>query len=183
MSKVIGFLGSPRKNGHTNKLVQQVLEGAQAAGAEVIVYDLNEDGIKGCQGCYYCRGHEGCSTKDKLQTMYPELKEAVGVVAGFPIYFHNIGGQSKQWIDRMFPMIDGNFSPRYPGKKVVTAYAQGNADEAMFKPAIESNDQIFKAFGWEVIESLLSYGGNGPHGELSQELLDKAYEAGKALVG
>lgn len=182
MSKVIGFLGSPRKNGNTNKLVNKVLEGAKSAGAEVIVYNLNEEGIKGCQGCYYCRAHEGCSNNDKLQSMYPALKEADGIAAGFPIFFHNIGGQSKQWIDRMFPMINGDFSPRYPGKKVVTAYAQGNPDEDMFKNAIEANDQIFKAFGWDVIESLLSYGSNDPQSEIPQVLLDRAYEAGKALV-
>lgn len=66
MSKVIAFLGSPRKTGYTTQLVERVLEGAKSVGAEVIIYRLNDEGVKGCQGCFYCRTHEGCATKDKL---------------------------------------------------------------------------------------------------------------------
>lgn len=79
----------------------------------LIVYAV----LKGCQGCFYCRTHEGCDTKDKLSPMYEEIEQANGIVVGFPIYFGNIGGQFKQLIDRMYPMIGADFAPRYPGKK------------------------------------------------------------------
>ena len=53
--KIIGFVGSPRKNGNTDVLVQQVLRGASIAGAETKVFYLNELNIKGCQDCDYCK--------------------------------------------------------------------------------------------------------------------------------
>jgi multimeric flavodoxin WrbA len=180
--KVVVFFGSPRKNGNTARLVQQAMDGAKAAGAEVTSYYLNDEGIRGCQGCGYCRGHEGCATKDALSPMYEEIKRAGGIIAGFPIYFGNISGQSKVWIDRLYPMLGGEFSPRYPGKKAVTVYSQANNDNDMFKKAIDTNDTFFKLFGWELADSILSYGSAQPDYSLPQELLDRAFEAGKRLV-
>lgn len=52
MGKIVVFKGSPRKNGYSTKLVEQVISGAKDAGAEVITYDLNDDGIKGCQAVF-----------------------------------------------------------------------------------------------------------------------------------
>ncbi len=50
MSKIVVFKGSPNKNGYTTKLLQQVVKGAKSKGAEVIEFDLNNPGIRGCQG-------------------------------------------------------------------------------------------------------------------------------------
>jgi len=177
MSKVIIFFGSPREDGLTVKLIRQIIAGAKFEGAEVVTYDLNDDGVKGCQGCYFCRQNEGCAVKDTLQPMYNDIKEVDGIIAGFPIYFYDIGGQSKILIDRLFPMIDGSFAPRYPGKKIATVYAQGNGDRGAYSSAIEKNDNIFvDAFGWSLIESFLVCSDKDVNG-----LKDKAFEVGKQL--
>ena len=36
--KVVGFVGSPRKNGNTAALVSEVLRGATEAGAQTSIY-------------------------------------------------------------------------------------------------------------------------------------------------
>ena len=183
MSKVIAFLGSPRKKGVSGRLVEQVLAGAKSAGAETVIYNLNDEGVKGCQGCDYCRTKDGCATKDKLQPMYADIKDADGIVAGFPIYFFNIGGQSKLLIDRLFPMLGEKFIPRHPGKNVVSVYAQGNDNKEAYKGAIEQNDSFFKMFGWNLVDSILSFGGGHDlNYNIPQELMERAYEAGKRLV-
>lgn len=183
MSKIIAFLGSPRRNGNTAKLVEQVIAGAKAAGAEVITYNLNDERIRGCQGCNYCRTHEGCATQDKLQPMYEQINQAEGIVASFPIYFANISSQSKQWLDRLYPMITDDFSPRCPDKKIVTVYSQANGNKEILRGVIESNDRRFSLmFGWKLINSLLSYGSADPNYLVPQELMDKAFEAGRQLV-
>jgi multimeric flavodoxin WrbA len=86
-------------------------------GAQIKVFNLDDEGIKGCQGCLYCRKNVGCARKDALQPMYDEIKNSDGVIFGSPIYFAQITGQAKQWLDRMLPMIDGKFKPRFPAKK------------------------------------------------------------------
>ena len=114
--------------------------------------------------------------------MYEHMKDADGIVASFSIYFGNIGGQSKQLIDRLYPMLGGDFKFRHPGKKAVTLYAQANVDENLCKTAIDTNNMFFAAFGWELVESILIYGNSNPKYRIPQELLDRAFEAGKQLV-
>ena len=182
MKKVVVFLGSPRPNGYTAKLVERVLEGAKAAGAEVVTYSLNDEGIKGYQGCFYCRNHADCATKDKLYPMYEDIKSACGIVGGFPIYFGTVSGQAKLWIDRMYPMLGDGHVPRYPGKKAVMVYAQANGDDNAFADAIRTNNSLVKMWGWELTESLLVYGDVAPGYTIPVELFDRAYEAGRKLV-
>lgn len=184
MSKIIAFIGSPRKNGYTSKLIEEAIKGAESKGAEVKIYDLNDDGIKGCQGCFYCRSHEGCATKDYLQPMYEDIKNADGIIFGSPIYFLQISGQSKQWLDRMFPMIEGTtfpFQARYPGKKAVTVFSQGNENKDAFQATIQSVNSFFSMFGWELADSLLCTDTSSPNFKLSDELLKQAYIAGELL--
>ena len=53
--KVTGFVGSPRKNGNTDCLVQKMLEGASTKGAETQIVYLNDLNIKECQACMKCK--------------------------------------------------------------------------------------------------------------------------------
>ena len=68
--KVIGIVGSPRKNGNTKTLVQQVLEGAVETGAETRTFLLNELKFSGCQACDYCKSHEKCKLEDDLAELF-----------------------------------------------------------------------------------------------------------------
>ena len=181
MSKLVVFAGSPRRNGIGSLLMDQVIAGATSVGAEVKVYHLNDKDIRGCQACYYCRSHEACSVKDGLQPMYEDIVSADGILATFPIYFHGISGQSKLWLDRLFPMMNSDFTPRHPGKKFLPIYTQGNPDKDKFKDSIEITNQAFNMFGWEFVDSLLITGTSLPQFELSQDVLERAFELGKKL--
>ncbi len=182
MSKILAFLGSPRKNGYTTQLINQVLEGAESAGAEVVVYSLNDNKIKGCQGCFYCRSHEGCATIDNLSPMYEDIRTASGIVAGFPIYFGDVSGQAKLWLNRLYPMLDVQFAPRYPGKKVVSVYAQANPDDTLFTNAIDTTNQFFQLCGWELIDCLHIYGNTAPSYTIPPQIMKRAFDAGKKLL-
>lgn len=186
MSKVVIFNGSPRKNGYTSKLLNEIKNGAESAGAKTITFDLNNANIKGCQGCHYCRENDGCATQDYLQPMYQEIAQADAVVFGSPIYYYQISGQSKIWLDRTFPMIGGtdstNFAPRHPGKKLLTVFSQGNADKDSFIENISQINNILKGFGWDLIDSIICSGTTNPDFEITKELLEQAFQTGRKLV-
>lgn len=183
MSKVVVFNGSPRKNGCTSKFLAEVRRGAESKGAEIVTFDLNDSGISGCQGCKYCRENDGCATNDYLQPMYKQIDEADAIVFGSPIYYHQISGQSKIWLDRTFPMVGGlNFEPRHSGKKFVTVFSQGNANRDSFSAAIDYVHYFFKFYGWELIDSILCSGSNTPDFVISKELLEQAFQAGAKIV-
>lgn len=183
MGKVTAFLGSPRPRGYSSLLVQRILEGARSKGMETVTYNLNGDGVRGCQGCFRCRSCYGCAQQDSLQGMYEDIRTSDGIIMGTPIYFGTVSGQTKLWLDRLYPMYGENFIPRHPGKKIVTVYAQANSDPASFAAAIENTDSFFTGMGWHIQDSILVYGDTAPGFTLPQELLDRAYAAGEALAG
>jgi multimeric flavodoxin WrbA len=184
MSKVVVFKGSPRKNGYTSKLVEQVVKGAKSQGAEIIEFDLNDSGIRGCQGCLYCRTHDGCSVKDYLQPMYEAIKEADVFVFSSPIYYYQVTGQARTWLDRTFPLIGENFVPRHPGKKIITVFAQGNPDPVIGEEGIKFITKIFtEVYGWELLDSIHYCGTNSPDLAKFEELSERAYKDGVTLIG
>ncbi|AJH01963.1 flavodoxin [Clostridium beijerinckii] len=192
MSKVVIFNASPRKNGYTAKLLEQVGKGAKSKGAEVIEFDLNDSGIRGCQGCYYCRTHDGCAIKDYLQPMYEAINEADAIVFGSPIYYYQITGQAKVWLDRTFPMVGDNFAPRHSGKKLITIFSQGSPNPEMAADGIKAVNNILAAYGWKLEDSIHCCGTTdfrseklerfNSNIEQFEELSQRAFRDGENLV-
>jgi len=57
--KILAFNGSPRKGGNTELLLLEVLKPIEAAGHEVVRFNLNDMKIRPCQDCGGCQttGH------------------------------------------------------------------------------------------------------------------------------
>jgi multimeric flavodoxin WrbA len=181
--KVVGFVGSPRKGGNTDVLVQQVLDGAVEAGADVEKFYINEMDFKGCQGCTYCRAVDACKLDDDMQKAYDALKSADGFVFGSPIYFFQFTGQMRQFIDRCWALVNPDFTPRIDGgKKAVVVGAQGNPEQEAFKPVFDQFSQILQMFGMDVKGTFVDVGHHAP-GEVKEnaELMDQAKTAGNQL--
>lgn len=178
---IVVFLGSPRKHGYTTALAREAARGARDAGLAAKTYDLNHPGARGCQGCYSCRDAYGCPVKDYLAPMYADIAGAKGVIVASPIYFHQVTGQTKLWLDRMYPMIDGSFRPRQPGKRALTIFSQYQPDPERFRPGMEWLNGVLRDFGWEVA-SLLCCDEPPEDSPAYQTLLRQAYAAGAALA-
>ncbi len=54
-NRVSGIVGSPRRGGNTNILVDEVLAGTEKAGALIENVFLNEVNMAFCQGCETCQ--------------------------------------------------------------------------------------------------------------------------------
>lgn len=182
--KVIGIVGSPRKNGNTNAIVQEVLKGAAEAGAETRTFLLNEMNYRGCQACDYCKSHDRCKLEDDLAGLFEEMKVADGIVFGAPIYFAQFSGQMRLFLDRCYSLINADFSPRLPvGKKAVIIGTQGAPDPAAFKGVYdEFRGQISSFMCMDVKDTLLGIGYHAP-GEVKNntELMEKAKTTGYNL--
>ena len=181
--KAIGIVGSPRKNGNVDRLVQAVLDGAKEAGYEIKKYNLNEMNYSGCQACNYCKSHEKCRLEDDLSELLEDITKADAVVFGSPIYFYLFTGQLKLMEDRMYSFIDPEFNSRLaPGKKAVIVTSQGNPDLAAFEKVASEFVGILELLGFEVAEIIRMADGNAPDAVLEKkDLLDKAKSVGTAL--
>lgn len=181
--KAIGIVGSPRKNGNVDTLVQTVLDGALDAGYQIAKYNLNEMKYSGCQACGYCKSHDHCRLDDDVSKLLKDIAEADAVIFGSPIYFYLFTGQFKLMEDRMYSLIDEQFNSRLrPGKKAIIVTSQGNPDLALFERAAMDFAGILKVLGFDVKEIIRMEKGGAPDAVLERkDLLDKARSAGLAL--
>jgi multimeric flavodoxin WrbA len=98
--RVLGIMGSPRRQSNTEILLDKALEGAKEAGAEVEKVLVSKLRISPCLETYACFKDGNCSIKDDMQTLYDKLLEADHIVFASPIFFYGITSQAKAVIDR-----------------------------------------------------------------------------------
>jgi multimeric flavodoxin WrbA len=98
--KVLGIYGSPRKGGNSDRLLDEALKAARAAGADVGVVYCRDFKISGCLECGGCDKTGQCVVKDDMQQVYPMLVEADAIILSSPMFFYAITSQAKALIDR-----------------------------------------------------------------------------------
>jgi len=191
VSKVVAFIGSPHKEGRTAQLVHEILRGARDAGAEVKAYNASDAEVGPCMACFSCREGPECATKDGMQNVLADVKDADAIVVGSPVHMCQVSAHAKMFLDRLFPLIGLTMTPegpslsaRFPTKKILFAYAQNVPDVGVYTPyfdwvrsSISATPGAFITMGDVVLGSSLT-----PEPPGLAVTLEKAYAAGKALA-
>ncbi len=102
--KVVGFNGSPRKNGNTGILIRKIFHELEKEGIETELIQLSYKKIHGCIACYKCMENKDyrCAIDDDSVNEYIEkIEQAQGVVLGSPVYFMDVTPEMKALIDRV----------------------------------------------------------------------------------
>ena len=102
--KILGLSCSPRREGNTEILLGEALQGAKNEGAEVELYHVSDKDIRPCDGCRTCFEMGECHIKDDMQSLYDKLLEAEGIIFGTPVYFYSMTAQAKTVMDRTFAL-------------------------------------------------------------------------------
>ena len=115
MKKIIIIDGGPRKIFNTASMLKKFAEAASSVNSEIEVktvrlYDLD---YKGCMSCMACkikgRASNVCKFKDALTPILEEIAQADGLVLGSPIYFGDVTGQMRTFLERLaFPWLSYN---------------------------------------------------------------------------
>ncbi len=100
--KILGIVGSKRRQGNTAILVKEALHSASMLGAKTSLLFLDDYHIEGCRGCEGCRNTYQCIIPDDMQSIYPQLLSADGLIFGSPTYFYNVSADAKAFIDRCY---------------------------------------------------------------------------------
>lgn len=189
MTKVAILTGSPRKKGSTAILAGEAERGLKEQGVETEVVFLNDLKFRGCQACYYCKKNDvaACALKDDMQKIHQLIQESDGLIIATPIYFAGVTAQTKIWLDRLFPYIDMDLSPKLPkSKKVSFIFTQNQPDSRLFLTPIATFMQMVGLTGLSVKDYLVAYdldaGIKAPVTE-KKEFMQKAYRIGKELLG
>lgn len=169
MQKIIAINGSPRVQGSTAALVDEVIKGAGERGAQVKSYSVSDLDVKGCQSCYACREQGRCVLQDDMQQLYDEIASASGIILATPVYMWQITAQLKLVIDRLYPFLKPDHSSYLtPGKKVLLAVTQGRPDTSMFHDYFEHVGKNLLFLGFGAYKILIAGGTHEPEDLRSQ---------------
>lgn len=98
--KVLGILGSSRKDGNTNDLLDIALNGAAEGGCEVEKISLVDYNIHHIYNCKECKGRGKCSSDD-FHYVRDKLFASDGVIWATPLYWYSMSGLLKVFLDRL----------------------------------------------------------------------------------
>jgi multimeric flavodoxin WrbA len=100
----LALVGSPRKNGNTDILVDKLLEGTSSESCSVEKLYLYDMDIQPCVDCGNCMKESfECSIEDDMKMLNGKLEVADVLVFGTPLYWYGPSAQMKLFMDRMLP--------------------------------------------------------------------------------
>ena len=127
--QVLGIVGSPRKGGNTEILIDEVLKGAREAGARVEKIMLTDFEIGPCRACYACRKDGECVQKEDMAGLFEKMKASAVWVIGTPVYWWGPSAQLKAFVDRWFSnAAGGREKEMFEGRRVVLAVPMGDTN-------------------------------------------------------
>lgn len=149
--KVLAINGSPRKGWNTDTLLKNALEGAASAGAETEMVHLYDLKFRGCISCLGCKLRKEprpnrCILRDDLTAVLDKAHEADAVILGSPIYFSEITGEARSFLERfLFQYLnyDDYRKPLSPAKRIGLIFTM-NCPESHFKQF--GYDAIFQRY-------------------------------------
>ena len=115
MKKIIIIDGGPRKNFNTASMLQKFADGASSVSEDIEVKTVRLYGLdyKGCMSCMACKikgkASNVCKFRDALTPVLEDIADADGLVLGSPIYFGDVTGQMRTFLERLaFPWLSYN---------------------------------------------------------------------------
>lgn len=99
--KIVIVNGSPRKNGATAKVLEQILYNlSQYSDVEIKHYHISDFQLNFCKGCCKCFESGKCIMDDDIEKLSNQIADADGLIIGSPVYASNVPAQLKLLIDR-----------------------------------------------------------------------------------
>lgn len=174
--KIIGFSGSPNKEGSTNTIINKILNIAEENDNETAFFSLNNLNINPCQACGYCKENESCDLDDDINKVHKEIEDADYIIIGSPIYFGEVTAQTKLFTDRFYGIYN-NENRSVDGKKVILVYTQGNPDPKTYEEYTKGQRNfLYEFMNFDVVNTLVVGGIHSKEDLIEQEKIMKEVE-------
>jgi multimeric flavodoxin WrbA len=104
--KVTAVVGSYRKKGFIDTVVDEILSSAGEEGAEVSKVYLIDRHIEFCRNCRSCTQEKGrergkCPSDDDMKNILDEIEGSDAIVLGSPMNFGTVTAVTKRFIERL----------------------------------------------------------------------------------
>lgn len=186
--KVLGILGSPRREGNTEILLDEALRGASDHGGlceKIILRDLK---ITPCLEIYKCAEDGVCAIQDEMQGLFPKIIQAERLLLASPIFFYSVPALAKAMIDRCQSLWAKKYILKLPvspiaERKGVFISVAATRGKKLFDGVRLTVKYFFDAIDVAYSDELLVRGAD-EKGEVRDqpEALKAAYDLGQRLV-
>jgi len=108
--KVMAIIGSPRRGGNTELLVDRVIEGCRSKGnAEIEKVFIADRNIQYCSGCLTCTfpppGTGKCVLRDDMDVLIEKIRESDAFIFGTPNHMRTVSAPLLNFLARMLPLL------------------------------------------------------------------------------
>lgn len=181
-SRVLGIVGSPRKGGNTDILVEKVLEGASDRGASVDKIVLTNFRIRPCTACDTCRRKKKCIHDDDMPGILRKMQEYDTWVLGTPLYFWGPTAQFKTFLDRWYGLFN-TLAVRFEDRRIILVIPFEESDPAEATYIIGMFTKTIQWAGADLFSIVLAPGVH-ERGAVNHrnDLLEKAYHTGRSAA-
>jgi multimeric flavodoxin WrbA len=99
--KALAINGSHRKGKNTAKMLKMVLDELEKGGVQTELLELADMHVEYCNACNHCLRKTECTIEDDdVRTIAAKMLEAQAIIIGSPVYFGNVTGRLKVFMDR-----------------------------------------------------------------------------------
>ncbi|WP_066496180.1 flavodoxin family protein [Abyssisolibacter fermentans] len=174
--KTLIINGSPRKNGDSMTLVNEMIK---YINGEVKIIHTYYDNISPCVDCRFCWNNEGCCINDNMQEVYKLLDEVENIIIASPLHFSELTGKLLSFASRLQTYYvrrcikkDIEFKlKKKNGVLIITGGGDGGPE-----PAIKRANIIFRHINAKTIGTVFSLQTNEIPSKENNEALRKAKE-------
>lgn len=183
--RVLLINGSTREGGNTDAILKSFMQGVSESGLNVREAVLRDLTIHNCVGCCKCQKEGKCNFQDDMTELRDMVIKSDVLVFASPIYWCEITGLMKTFIDRLYFFHHKENNHLVAGKKALVITTLGEKDsDYESQVLVEFYKRFFHSLQIDILD-MLSF----------PELMEKeaitkkpeytraAYSAGKRLPG
>lgn len=187
--RILCFAGSPRRHGNSERLLDEFVEGAKAAGAQVDIVVAASAGVVPCRGCNACSLTGECVVRDGMDAVYPLIDAADAIAVATPVYFSTVPAILKAIYDRCQPYWARRFvlgEPSRAGKRPGACLVVGGGGDPYGSGcAVTATKSVFAVLEVKLSdETLLQFTGVDSPSDIGRhpDVISRAREMGERLV-
>ncbi len=195
--RILGIVGSYRKNGTIDALVSEVLSSAESQGGITEKIYLLDKHIEFCTNCRMCTQQWGndrgvCCHRDDMTDILDRYETADGLVIGAPVNCYNLNALTRRFMERLvcftyWPWGQPGYKLRMKsrGKKAVliTSSAMPAPMGRIFTGAPRALRVIAETMGAKPIAQLFAgLSAQTRDAAVSETMMRRARDAGRKLA-
>lgn len=176
--KIIVVSSTLRKGGNSDRLADEFAKGATDAGNRVERINIRDIDLKFCIGCLSCVNTRRCVLQDGMNKLYDSVQNADALVFATPIYYYEMAGQLKTFLDRLNPL----FTRENKFKSVYLLASAAEDEETAMDRAVIGIQGWTECFEGVELAGVVKAIGVTNVGEIEgNKSLTEAYEMGRSV--